>query len=70
MPIRFGNDIVRLRRSLVSGGYFDLLGARPLLGRALRTEDDVSGAAPVAVLSYAGWQRFFGVTPVMALNTR
>ena len=63
VPIRFGNDIVRLRRSLVSGGYFDLLGAQPLLGRALRTEDDVIGAAPVAVLSYAGWQRFFSGDP-------
>src|SRR5919198_1052914 len=29
VPVRFGNDIVRLRRSLVSGGDFDLLGARP-----------------------------------------
>ena len=52
--------IARLRRALVSGGYFDLLGTRPLLGRALRPDDDVTGAAPVAVLSYAAWQRFFG----------
>ena len=60
VPIRVGNGVVRPRRSLVSGGYFDLLGTRPLLGRALRTEDDLKGAAPVAVLSYIGWQRFFG----------
>ncbi|HEV8216925.1 MAG TPA: ABC transporter permease [Gemmatimonadaceae bacterium] len=60
VPIRVGNGVVRLRRSLVSGGYFDLLGTRPLLGRVLRTEDDVQGAAPVAVLSYMGWLRYFG----------
>jgi len=60
VPIRFGHSVVRLRRSLVSGGYFDLLGTRPLLGRALRPQDDLTGAAAVAVLSYAGWQHFFG----------
>jgi len=63
VPIRIDAGIVRLRRSLVSGGYFDLLGTRPMLGRALRPEDDVRGAAPVAVLSYSAWQRFFGSAP-------
>ena len=60
VPIRIDAGIVRLRRSLVSGGYFDLLGAKPTLGRALRTEDDVQGASPVAVLSFSAWQRYFG----------
>lgn len=60
VPIRDGGNVFRLRRSLVSGGYFALLGARPLLGRALSPEDDVTGAAPVAVLSHAAWQRYFG----------
>lgn len=52
--------VSRLRQSLVSGTFFDLLGARPILGRALRAEDDVVGAAPVAVLSHGAWQRSFG----------
>ena len=60
MPIDLGQAVIRMRRSLVSGNYFDLLGTRPLLGRTLRAEDDQTGAAPVAVLSYIGWQRFFG----------
>jgi predicted permease len=60
VDVDLGAGVARLRRSLVTGGYFDLLGTRPLLGRALRTSDDVTGAAPVAVLSYSGWQRFFG----------
>src|SRR4051812_38833349 len=63
VPIRDGGNVYRIRRSLVSGGYFDLLGARPLLGRALRPEDDVTGAAPVAVLSHGAWQRYFGGDP-------
>src|SRR3989440_4134518 len=52
--------ISRLRRALVSGEFFDVLGARPVLGRALQPSDDVYGAAPVMVLSYGAWQRRFG----------
>ena len=59
-PIRDGDRISRLRRALVSGEFFEVLGVRPLLGRALRAEDDVVGAAPVAVLSHRSWQRRFG----------
>jgi len=59
-PVRDGDQVYRLRRSPVSGGYFDALDARPVLGRALRPDDDVTGAAPVAVLSYAAWRQRFG----------
>ena len=55
-----GDNVTRLRRSLVSGNYFDVLGVRPVIGRALKPSDDVVGAAPVAVISYATWQRQFG----------
>ena len=45
----------------VSGGYFAMLGARPLLGRAIGVEDDRAPAgAPVVVLSHALWKRAFG----------
>jgi putative ABC transport system permease protein len=63
VPIRDAGNVYRLRRSLVTGGYFDLLGTRPFLGRALRPEDDVTGAAPVVVLSHGAWQRYFGGDP-------
>src|SRR5437899_1325964 len=62
-PIRDGDQISRLRRAGVSGEFFDVLGARPALGRALRAADDVRGAAPVLVLSYGAWQRRFGGDP-------
>ena len=64
-PIRdaTGNGVFRVRRALVSGGYFDLLGTKPVLGRTLQREDDVTGAAPVVVLSYGAWQRYFGGDP-------
>jgi predicted permease len=60
VPVDFDGGVVRLRRALVSGNYFDLLGTAPALGRTLRSQDDVRGALPVAVLSYGAWQRFFG----------
>src|SRR2546430_6801195 len=62
-PIRDGDQISPLRRALVSGEFFDVLGARPALGRALRAADDVTGAAPVLVLSFGAWQRRFGGDP-------
>jgi len=49
----------------VSGGYYDGLRARPILGRAITDEDDKSGAAPVAVLSYQFWQERFGGNPAV-----
>jgi predicted permease len=46
-----------------SSGLFDLLGATPLYGRLLLPEDDKPGGPPVAILSYALWQRMFHSDP-------
>ena len=62
LPIRDG-QVSRLRRALVSGEFFDVLGVRPVLGRALRRGDDVHGAEPVAVLSYIAWHERFNADP-------
>src|SRR2546421_3170569 len=62
-PIRDGERIARLRGALVSGEFFDVLGAQPVLGRALHAADDLIGAAPVLMLSYGAWQRQFGGDP-------
>jgi predicted permease len=46
-----------------SGGYFDVLGVTPLIGRTFRPEDDRRGGGPdgpVAVISYSFWQRRYG----------
>jgi putative ABC transport system permease protein len=59
-PIKDGDRLIPLALALVSGNYFSVLGARPLLGRVLQPEDDAAGADPVLVLSHPAWQRYFG----------
>ena len=46
-----------------SSSLFHLLGAKPLHGRLLLTEDDKPGKAPVAILSYSIWQKLFHSDP-------
>ena len=46
---------------IVTGNYFTVLGAKPLLGRGfLPDEDQVAGAQLVCVLGYGEWQKRFG----------
>jgi predicted permease len=47
----------------VSGEYFELLGARPSLGRLLEPRDDRPDADPVLVLSHLTWRTYFGGDP-------
>jgi predicted permease len=42
---------------LVSGNFFSVLGAEPILGRAIAPSDDAPGRDPVAVISYRYWQQ-------------
>src|SRR5260370_36198504 len=45
---------------LVSGNYFETLGVRPQLGRAIQDSDDgVPGTVPVVVISDRFWTRHF-----------
>lgn len=46
-----------------SAELFDVLGARPLLGRAFQAGDDRPGAAAVTVVSYGFWQQELGGDP-------
>src|SRR5438093_1021065 len=49
---------------LVSGNYYSVLGIKAILGRTLTAEDDkIPGGHPVAMISYAYWQRRFGLDP-------
>src|SRR4051794_23018759 len=54
----------------VSGNYFQMLGGRVLTGRALAEFDSrVSGADPVAVLSYRAWMRLYDRDPAIIGRT-
>jgi predicted permease len=47
--------------SLVSGGYFSVLGVSAAIGRTFTVADDrIPGAHPIAVASYGYWERRFG----------
>ena len=63
VPLTDGDRPIVLKQAMVTAGFFDVLGARPVLGRLLRPEDGSEGAAPVAVISYQAWQRDFGGDP-------
>ncbi|MFL5616258.1 MAG: ADOP family duplicated permease [Gemmatimonadaceae bacterium] len=61
VTMRTGDDPARLLPGLtITGELFDVLGARPLIGRGPRVGDDVEGAEPVAFLSYGLWQELGG----------
>ena len=49
---------------IATGNYFDVLGAKPLIGRTFTPqEDQTPGATLVAVLGYGEWQKRFGGDP-------
>jgi predicted permease len=62
-PLVDGDRTLTLGRVVVTGSFFDVLGAKPAAGRLLRPDDDLAGAAPVLVISYQNWQRWFGGDP-------
>lgn len=64
MNVSYGDENTRVSADLVSGNYFDVLGVRPWAGRLLTQDDDRNpGAHPVAVISYAFWEKRFGKDP-------
>src|SRR5215471_13259147 len=57
MAVRVGNNMAKSERTeYVSGNYFSTFGIGAYAGRLFEPADDIPGAAPVAVLSYAAWQ--------------
>jgi len=53
----------RLAALRVSAGFFELLGAQPLLGREFRREDELPDNNQVVILSHGLWQRRFNGDP-------
>lgn len=68
-PLADGDRTILVRQAIVDGNFFDVLGARPALGRLLTRDDEIGGrfqpdsfaGLPHAmVLSWGTWQRQFG----------
>ena len=56
-----GVEARTIRGSLVSGGFFGMLGVSPALGRFFsESDDDLVDGAPVAVLGHDFWRSEFG----------
>ena len=58
-----GNDSQELQGIAITAGVFDVLGARPMLGRAFSKEEDKVGAPFVVVITHNLWQRAFASDP-------
>lgn len=51
----------RLRGRMISADFFPVLGLPAIAGRTFRAEEDLPGAAPVAMISEGLWKRRFGM---------
>jgi putative ABC transport system permease protein len=61
-----GGEATLLRAAEVSAPFFDLLGARPFLGRLFAAQDDTPGAPPSVIVSHDFWvTRLNGDTSVI-----
>ena len=62
--IRYGSgEPERISGEVVAGEYFDVLGVKPILGRALNSADDAPEAPLVTVIGERLWERAFGRAP-------
>jgi predicted permease len=55
-----GSEPVRASGAIVSTGFFELLGARPALGREFAPEELREGGPPVVIVSREYWTRYLG----------
>ncbi len=58
-----GDYPVDLEGALVSWQWFDVFGAKPVLGRVFTTAEDQPNANHEIVLSYGAWEHWFGGQP-------
>jgi len=58
-----GGRSEEIPRTSVSSGFFEVLGAKPFLGRVITLADEASGRDDIVILSHALWQRHFDSDP-------
>ena len=66
VTLRQGDSPTRLIPGIAtSAELFDVLGARPLIGRTFEKGEDAQGTEPVAVVSYGLWQELGGNSSIL-----
>ena len=66
VTLRVGDAPARPLPGMASSAeLFDVLGARPVVGRGFQPGEDLPGAEPVAVISYGLWQELGGATSIV-----
>ena len=61
--LRGDDGATMMLATVASAELFDVLGVRPMIGRAFQAGDDRPGAEPVIVLSHPLWMQQFGGDP-------
>jgi len=59
----------QLSGTAVTGGFFEALAVKPMLGRTLTAADAAHGAPAAVVLSHGVWTRRFGADPALVGKT-
>lgn len=59
------NEPEQVKIGNVTGDFFTVLGAKPLLGRTILVDDEGVGKPPVVLLSYGLWNRRFAANPAI-----
>ena len=58
-----GDSAEHLQFSIVAGGFFSILGVKPVIGRTFSQQEEAPGGGRVFLASYGTWQRFLGGSP-------
>jgi putative ABC transport system permease protein len=69
-PVTIGSETTMIAGSSVSREFFDVMGVRPVVGRAFRDEELTAGAPPTAVISDRLWRARFNGAPLDGLRLR
>ena len=56
-------DAEQVQWAVVTANLFDVLGVAPAFGRSFQAREDRPGTPPIAIITYALWQRKFGAAP-------
>ena len=63
LHLRLRDGLTAIPHRSVSANFFEIVGAKPYLGRTFDASDDRRGAARTLILGYGFWQRQFGGNP-------